>query len=437
MPKLIGNGNKLGARANELLRNRGSECCCNEEEKAYQYAECCDGFPRIWVAARAFLPASLEPCPLIRVGRDSRGKPVCFHLSGAEATLRELDNAGITYITQFNTAVGDGCGPASCGDGIALEVCRECPVECCIRGYPPNCKDEPRSCCVLGSAIEVTHTFRRVERVSGVLGGSFGTTPDGLGILVGYQAEPITETVYEYEINAVIVRYNNRGEPCVDVRPRCRSRARTFQRAFVTDGFRYTNNEGGFLRPSTEVIPINPRYEVLADVTDVSENCSAPIYPEVAYGPVDFAAAEVSACGVNWERLACYGNAGPGCPGPGNPWYYRRALQIDGVLGCNYGRQSYRYEVVTKIAPNDYPAGYANPHPIGEGVQTELVTQELEYRVNVLSSENCEARSCDDIGTGSGDTGGILPLLGGGIGPSMPEQASRGGCSSCRQGPGL
>lgn len=430
MPKLIGNGHKLGSNGSELLRNRGSECCCNGGELAYQYSECCDGFPRIWVAARAFLPRS-GPCDLIRVGQDRDGNPICFNRNGAEATLEELDRAEIRYITEFTA--GDGCGPGPCGTGIALEFCRRCPVECCIRGYPPSCNEGPRECCVLGSAIEVTHNYRSVSTISGLVHAITGNTPEGIGIMAGYSANPIYETVTEYFINAVMVRYNNSGKPCVDVAPRCYSRSRTFRRAFMSDGWRYTNTEGGFIRPSTEVIPINPRYEIVTDITDEGPCFEPPIYPEVGYGYIDPPNPERSACRVNWERLACYGNAGPGCPGPGNPWWFREALHIDGFLSCTAGRQNYRYEIQNKATPNDYPAGWTNPHPSGENVRTETVLQTVEYTVRSLSRENCEARTCEDIGAGPGDTGGILPRLGGGR-----ETISGGsGCTSCRNGPGL
>ncbi len=429
--KLLQKGKRLMRSGTRLFASGDGTSCCCDSEPAYQYQECCDGQPRIWVALSAF-GGRLQPCDIISIGLDDDGKPICFHLTGSEATTAELDEAGIVYIRQFIGS--DGCATgSSCLGGIQSGTCRECPVACCIRGFPPTCKQGPLPCCVLGSAILVRWKQIRTETVEGFLHGIYGFTPDGLTITAGFSASPISEFIWETEVEMVIVNRANDGKKCVDVEPYCRRRDRYFQRLFNADGYRYTNNEDGFIRVNTQVLPINPRYEILLDRTVEDPNCDAPIYPDVAYdlSDPDTSLSDRKACGVSWVQFGC--SSGGPCPGFNNPWYLRTSVNIDGSFNCNIGYQNYIRETIEKITPFGVANSNDNPHPSGENPRTTTIRYDTQYQVTTLSSDKCEARSCDDIDVGAG--GDPLPLT---SIPFISRSSIRSeGCSSCRQSIGL
>ena len=430
--KLLQKGKRLMRAGTRLFSSGDGTSCCCDGEQAYQYRECCDGQPIIWVALSAFGERG-APCPVIHVGNDDDGNPICFNLTGSEAKTSELDEAGIEYISQFNTAVGDGCASGgNCIEGVTTGTCRECPVACCIRGFPPACKQGPLPCCVLGSAIHVKWKTRRVETLTGFIHGISGLTPDGIAITAGYSAEPIREFIWETTVEMVMVRYGNDGKKCADVEPYCRRTDRYFERQFVTDGYTYTNNEDGYVRAITQVIPVNPRYAVVIDTVNEDQNCNAPIYPDVVYDYNDPnpAIGELVACGASWVSRVCA--SGVPCPAPGNPWYLQTTMDIDGRFTCTGGSQTYRKETVTKVTPFGVAGAVDNPHPSGENAQTNIVTVQVEYQITQLSDRKCDARSCDDIGVGAG--GDPMPLT---SSPFLSRSEVTQGCSGCRQSVGL
>jgi len=434
--KLLQQGKRLSRSGGRLFTSiDGTSCCCTGEP-AYQYQECCDGQPRIWVALSAFTALGLtERCAMIHVGNDADGNPICFHLTGAEATTSELDDANIEYIAQFNTAAGDGCvSGQTCGDGIANQVCRECPVACCIRAFPPTCKLTPTMpCCVLGSAVQYEWKLIRRELTTGLVGGFAGSTPDGRPIFAGLAVEPIREYFVEVKAEGIYVKSDNDGKRCFDVEPYCRITRREFERAFVSDGLRLTNNEDGYIRTISEVIPINPRYEIIRDTSNEIPCFEPQFYPDIVYADNDEnpAQAEQVACGASWVRRACA--SGIPCPAPGNPWFQQRTMNIDGFFSCTGGSQNYRDEFITKYRPFGIAGAIDNPHPIGEGVRTVIESVQSEYQIRVLDDTKCEARSCADIGVGDGPQ----PLLAPFFSRSELNKAAGGGCSGCRHSNGL
>ena len=435
--KLLQKGKRLMRSGTRLFASGDGTSCCCDSEPAYQYQECCDGQPRIWVALSAFTALGRsERCDLIHVGNDDDGNPICFHLTGAEATTAELDDAGIGYIRQFNTAVGDGCALGqSCGDGIVTGTCRECPVACCIRAFPPPCKLTPTPpCCVLGNAVQYEWKLTRRELTTGFYHGLSGFTPDGRNITAGLLVEPIREYLVEVKVEGIYVKYNNEGKRCFDIEPYCRITRREFERQYVTDGFRYTNNEDGYVRTITEVIPINPRYEILRDTLTELPCLEPQFYPDVVYADNDPnpALAESVACGASWVRRAC-ASSFPDCPAPGNPWFQQETMNIDGFFSCTGGSQNYRFERINKNNPFGVAGFQDNPHPSGENAITNIVTVQSEYAIRILDDSKCEARSCADIGVGSGPQ----PLLSPFFSPSQLAKAAGGGCAGCRHSNGL
>jgi hypothetical protein len=182
------------------------------------------------------------------------------------------------------------------------------------------------------------------------------------------------------------------------------------------------------------VIPINPRYEILRDTLTELPCLEPQFYPDVVYADNDPnpALAESVACGASWVRRAC-ASSFPDCPAPGNPWFQQETMNIDGFFSCTGGSQNYRFERINKNNPFGVAGFQDNPHPSGENALTNIVTVQSEYAIRILDDSKCEARSCADIGVGSGPQ----PLLSPFFSPSQLAKAAGGGCAGCRHSNGL
>ncbi len=428
MGQILSHEGRLFRTAGHLLPADSANCCCNTgREKAYLFAECCDGDPKIWIAASAFLPA-LRPCPVVRFGTDQAGKPLCFRNTGQEGDAEQLIAGGVSVLRSFNTAVGDGCtNNAQCLQAQVAGECRECPAQCCLKGYPPVCRPgiDPRTCCVLGSAARVVKTYQRTERIFGCLF-ALQVTNQGMSWTAGLSVDPIYEQDWTVREEGLMVRQPPPGFFCSGLQPQCSTRTSLRERRWVMDGWRWSDTDDlGLPTLQAQIVPINGRVETVVDTVTIDDQCriSDP-YPTVIVGSKYDPEADryiESACNLSDAKLVCGG--GVPCPAPGNPWYYSEAWSLRGSFGCLYGSQFYSYESVTKSSPNDLPAGYQNPHSSGENAQYRRIDIRITYEITPVSRVGCEVRDCADVPPDTGGVPGPQPVM--------------GGCAGCRQGPGL
>lgn len=428
MGQLLSQNGQLLRIRGHLLPAQQAVCCCQAGRmKAYLFRECCDGNPLLWIAASAFGPTGL-PCSVVRVGKDEFGKPQCFKNTGQEEYADALDTAGVPVLRDFNAAVGDGCQVA--GDCLQAQIagtCRECPAQCCLKGYPPVCRPgiDPRRCCVLGSAARVVKYYRRTERIWGTLFAQRVTNQNNEWI-AGLSVDPIFESDWLVREEGMMVRSPQPGFFCSGYQPSCRYRETYTERRFVMDGWNWSEVDSiGLPTLAAQIVPINPRIETVIDRSTVDDQCQiTEPYPAVMvprkYDRATDSYIE-SACDLSDSKTICGG--GTPCPAPGNPWFFSEAWSVLGQFACLHGQQHYRYESATKTSPNDLPQGWTNPHSSGENTQWREIDIRIWYEITPYSRVGCEVTDCDDIPPSGGGVPGPQPVM--------------GGCQGCRKGPGL
>jgi len=430
MAQLLSHGGQLRAIAGRLLDAEQADCCCAGDELARLYVECCDGIPMLWVADRAF--AGQPACQVIQFGFDDRGQPVCYRRTDERERIAALDSQGTPYITSF--APGQGCLAAeNCIQGQLDLECRDCPEQCCIKAYPPVCRPgiDPQRCCILGSAISVRKTLSWTERRWGAFL-TFGVENQYGRFVIGQWVDPIYEETWYSIETGVMVQRSRTGEYCSSYRPSGRYEFRQVRRQWVQDGYTISNLDAdGQVTLASQIIPINGRYEVTDPGPFVNEDHTiTDIYDAVLSVRIEVSPGvyEQNACRAVRNYRLCFG--GPPCPAPGNPIFESGGSSVLGFFGCQQGQQRYLNEKQILTSPNDYPAGYVNPHSSGENIIRESRELSSSYLIDILDRTGCEITDCPDIPPPP-----PAPQPGGRPGPSIGGRSS--GCAGCRQGPGL
>ena len=163
--KLLRKEGKLSQRAGRIVDEEGRSCCCGGIlPRAYLYAECCNGEPRIWFDYDRRQPGDPAPeCEIIKY----QGK--CYSWVGQNRTLEDLDSEGIPYVSAEQFDEGEGCVPLpiptgnySCFYSSRFGFCPTCPDRCCTTSQITDCSTDPESIktCTLGNGFRIRSTYR-------------------------------------------------------------------------------------------------------------------------------------------------------------------------------------------------------------------------------------------------------------------------------------
>ena len=374
-----------------------TECC--DGLNAVKFVECCDGDPVLWV-----LESLVAGCVSIKVGE------FCYRNTGEVQAIADLEHAGLSVLRAFTPNTGDGC-VSDCRD----ERCRDCPTACCVRAYLPACRsDQPRRCCLLGSAYRLEYTRTVSYRLWGYDcasdlrpgGGCFsriGQEPP----CYGYQTDPLEEWVETINATMIHTGEDAFGSSCSGVQPSGNRFIRRTGRRWTVE--RYTS----------DAEPVNGRYEPIDERTqDNRQHFARGEMPSVIYGQTEERDAQGNpigeACNFSGHFRSCAraeSEIDP-CPSPTNPLVRIDDVQISGSWDCAGGVQ-------TVVEQGERRSCGETSHPLSQFYRRETVTT---WTVTILSRQGCEVETCADAD----------PMPGGGL-----LAGGSGGCAGCRGGPGL
>jgi hypothetical protein len=397
-----------------LSTSGGVDCCCNPTDEAVLFVECCDGEPRLWIIA-----TRADGCGTVKVGQ------FCYRNTGQRETVAAVEASGGVVLRAFNEAAGDGC-VTDCFD----DRCRPCPRECCIRVFLPRCEvtalgplGEAR-CCGLGSAYRLDYTERRTRLVTGYdcTGGGCLTAPNGVGC-IGFNPGVIID---EEALIRASVTWGGRGTDGDN----CSGVMDTANRTFTTRTRAWRS--GGYVLSGGAVVPLIGIYE---DEPGFRQD-DIPHFQPGELPQVDYIATDrrftypdgvemgiFDACNTTSEVNLCerIGSPDDPCPSPTNPVTVRVIDSVVGSWDCTGGNQTHTTRTTTTTcALANQQAG------LPALVQETVVTVYREWSLTVLSREGCEVDPCIDPAPSPGP-GTVI----------RPPPPAGGGCSGCRQGPGL
>lgn len=398
MPELATKDGRLVLRDGRLAdASCLTECC--DGLNAVKFVECCDGDPVLWV-----LESLVAGCVSIKVGE------FCYRNTGEVQAIADLEHAGISVLRAFTPNTGDGC-VTDCRD----ERCRECPTACCVRAYLPPCRtDQPRRCCLLGSAYLLVYTKTVSYRLWGfdcasdlrAGGGCFarlGQEPP----CYGFQLDPLEEWVETTNASMIHTGEDAQGNSCSGVNPSGDRFIRRIGRRWTVE--RYTS----------DAEPVNGRYEDIDERTqDNRQHFARGEMPDVIYGQTQDRDANGNpigeACNFTGHFRSCArveSEIDP-CPSPTNPLVRMDDVQISGTWDCNGGLQ-------TVVETGERRSCGETEVPLRQYYRRETV---ISWTVTILSRQGCEVSTCADAD----------PMPGGGL-----LAGGDSGCLGCRDGKGL